>query len=181
MLLDQSTYIEGMVKEVSEEAKKPLTEKDLLLPETAETDMSLQEQQQKNMGCLRHGTTSATVSYDRCEVSEERSLDYNHSAPHPGNQHPTPPRPAKARTKNTETSDEDEFELSETEEDEFELSETEEDGEYEEDSSQDEHQEVSVELEQGQAGSEGTVEDRRVKQVSVEFEQGKAGVPAMLC
>uniref|UniRef100_A0A0G4FL00 Reverse transcriptase Ty1/copia-type domain-containing protein n=1 Tax=Chromera velia CCMP2878 TaxID=1169474 RepID=A0A0G4FL00_9ALVE len=52
MLLDQSTYIEGMVKGVSEEAKKPLTEKDLLLLETAETDMSLQEQQQKNMGCL---------------------------------------------------------------------------------------------------------------------------------
>uniref|UniRef100_A0A0G4HBW3 Reverse transcriptase Ty1/copia-type domain-containing protein n=1 Tax=Chromera velia CCMP2878 TaxID=1169474 RepID=A0A0G4HBW3_9ALVE len=52
MLLDQSTYIEGMVKGVSEKAKKPLTEKDLLLPETAETDMSLQEQQQKNMGCL---------------------------------------------------------------------------------------------------------------------------------
>uniref|UniRef100_A0A0G4H5N9 Reverse transcriptase Ty1/copia-type domain-containing protein n=1 Tax=Chromera velia CCMP2878 TaxID=1169474 RepID=A0A0G4H5N9_9ALVE len=44
MLLDQSTYIEGMVKGVSEEVKKPLTEKDLLLPETAETDMSLQEQ-----------------------------------------------------------------------------------------------------------------------------------------
>uniref|UniRef100_A0A0G4IEA5 Reverse transcriptase Ty1/copia-type domain-containing protein n=1 Tax=Chromera velia CCMP2878 TaxID=1169474 RepID=A0A0G4IEA5_9ALVE len=44
MLLDQSTYIEGMVKGVSEEAKKPLTKKDLLLPETAETDMSLQEQ-----------------------------------------------------------------------------------------------------------------------------------------
>uniref|UniRef100_A0A0G4GWW4 Reverse transcriptase Ty1/copia-type domain-containing protein n=1 Tax=Chromera velia CCMP2878 TaxID=1169474 RepID=A0A0G4GWW4_9ALVE len=52
MLLNQSTYIEGMVKGVSEEVKKPLTEKDLLLPETAETDMSLQEQQQKNMGCL---------------------------------------------------------------------------------------------------------------------------------
>uniref|UniRef100_A0A0G4FI90 Reverse transcriptase Ty1/copia-type domain-containing protein n=1 Tax=Chromera velia CCMP2878 TaxID=1169474 RepID=A0A0G4FI90_9ALVE len=52
MLLDQSTYIKGMVKGVSEEAKKPLTEKDLLLPETAETDMSLQEQQQKNVGCL---------------------------------------------------------------------------------------------------------------------------------
>uniref|UniRef100_A0A0G4FPM0 Reverse transcriptase Ty1/copia-type domain-containing protein n=1 Tax=Chromera velia CCMP2878 TaxID=1169474 RepID=A0A0G4FPM0_9ALVE len=54
MLLDQSTYIDGMVKGVSEEAKKPLTEKesDFLLPETAETDMSLQEQQQKNVRCL---------------------------------------------------------------------------------------------------------------------------------
>jgi len=52
MLLDQSTYIEGMVKGVSEEAKNPLTKKDLLLPETAETDMSLQEQQQKNVGYL---------------------------------------------------------------------------------------------------------------------------------
>uniref|UniRef100_A0A0G4HDZ3 Reverse transcriptase Ty1/copia-type domain-containing protein n=1 Tax=Chromera velia CCMP2878 TaxID=1169474 RepID=A0A0G4HDZ3_9ALVE len=52
MLLDQSTYIEEMVKGVSEEAKKPLTEKDFLLSETAETDMSLQEQQQKNVGCL---------------------------------------------------------------------------------------------------------------------------------
>uniref|UniRef100_A0A0G4FMY2 Reverse transcriptase Ty1/copia-type domain-containing protein n=1 Tax=Chromera velia CCMP2878 TaxID=1169474 RepID=A0A0G4FMY2_9ALVE len=52
MLLDHSTYIEGMVKGVSEEVKKPLTEKDFLLPKTAETDMSLQEQQQKNVGCL---------------------------------------------------------------------------------------------------------------------------------
>uniref|UniRef100_A0A0G4FSF8 Reverse transcriptase Ty1/copia-type domain-containing protein n=1 Tax=Chromera velia CCMP2878 TaxID=1169474 RepID=A0A0G4FSF8_9ALVE len=52
MLFDQSTYIDKMVKRVSEEAKKPLTEKDLLLLETAETDMSLQKQQQKNVGCL---------------------------------------------------------------------------------------------------------------------------------
>uniref|UniRef100_A0A0G4I8T7 Reverse transcriptase Ty1/copia-type domain-containing protein n=1 Tax=Chromera velia CCMP2878 TaxID=1169474 RepID=A0A0G4I8T7_9ALVE len=52
MLLDQSSYIQGMSEGVSEKARKPLTEKDLLLPEEKDVDLSLQAEQQKNVGCL---------------------------------------------------------------------------------------------------------------------------------
>uniref|UniRef100_A0A0G4HSG5 Reverse transcriptase Ty1/copia-type domain-containing protein n=1 Tax=Chromera velia CCMP2878 TaxID=1169474 RepID=A0A0G4HSG5_9ALVE len=52
MLLDQSSYIQGMSEGVSEKARKPLTQKDLLLPEEKDVDLSLQAEQQKNVGCL---------------------------------------------------------------------------------------------------------------------------------
>uniref|UniRef100_A0A0G4HQQ6 Reverse transcriptase Ty1/copia-type domain-containing protein n=1 Tax=Chromera velia CCMP2878 TaxID=1169474 RepID=A0A0G4HQQ6_9ALVE len=52
ILLDQSSYIQGMSEGVSEKARKPLTEKDLLLPEEKDVDLSLQAEQQKNVGYL---------------------------------------------------------------------------------------------------------------------------------
>uniref|UniRef100_A0A0G4F0B1 Reverse transcriptase Ty1/copia-type domain-containing protein n=1 Tax=Chromera velia CCMP2878 TaxID=1169474 RepID=A0A0G4F0B1_9ALVE len=52
MLLDQSVYIMNMAESVSLEAKKPITDKDFLLPTEKDVDPSLQKEQQRNVGAL---------------------------------------------------------------------------------------------------------------------------------
>uniref|UniRef100_A0A0G4HB64 Uncharacterized protein n=1 Tax=Chromera velia CCMP2878 TaxID=1169474 RepID=A0A0G4HB64_9ALVE len=52
MLLDQSVYIMNMAESVSPEAKKTITEKDLLLLTEKDVDPSLQKEQQRNVRAL---------------------------------------------------------------------------------------------------------------------------------
>uniref|UniRef100_A0A0G4HNT8 Integrase catalytic domain-containing protein n=1 Tax=Chromera velia CCMP2878 TaxID=1169474 RepID=A0A0G4HNT8_9ALVE len=52
MLLDQSVYILNMAESVSEAARKPITDKDLLIPSDKEVDLFLQKEQQKNTGAI---------------------------------------------------------------------------------------------------------------------------------